>query len=508
MAYAAVVIGVVALATGLVAGARERAAASSRLIWVAGLVVAAALVFAAPLRRPVAVAPVVAVRPDAMVAEGGAPPPAAAGLLARARQAAARADRAIAGGLRWLDARPRPVHVGLAALWGGSTLVVLAGFGWAVATLARRRRRWAAVEVDGVPVRLTDGVGPLVVGVANSEIALPPWVVALPAGARALVLAHEVEHQRGRDPLLLAVGGAAVALLAWHPAVWWLFRRLSAAIELECDARVLGRGVAARDYGMLLLDIASRARPRSLFTPWPTLGVTSHLERRVLAMTRTGSRRGAGRQVTVAVVVAGALLAVACERTLPTSAEVEAMDGAAAAKAVPLMADGGVVRYVIGDSVVSASQFRAVPAEEIASVEVRRTGAASEVRIQRRNTTRSSAPRTTVEREAPTVAVRMDSAAGTNFVRVRGRPGDTTTIRIGSTTGSDPVSDMVRWRFDGILLIDGVEQPASAMQALRSDAIERVEVVKGSAAALRFPNDPRASQGIIQITTKAGAAKR
>ena len=72
------------------------------------------------------------------------------------------------------------------------------------------------------------------------------WLLRRAPDEQRIVLAHEAEHVRARDPLLLAAGCAGVALLPWHPVSWWLLARLRLAVELDCDRRVLRRGVAPR----------------------------------------------------------------------------------------------------------------------------------------------------------------------------------------------------------------------------------------------------------------------
>jgi outer membrane receptor protein involved in Fe transport len=55
--------------------------------------------------------------------------------------------------------------------------------------------------------------------------------------------------------------------------------------------------------------------------------------------------------------------------------------------------------------------------------------------------------------------------------------------------------------FNGLLLVDGVQVSASQLAALKPDAIESVEVIKGAAAA-KLSSDPAAANGIIRVTMK------
>jgi hypothetical protein len=204
----------------------------------------------------------------------------------------------------------------LAAGWMGmSALAVLVLLG-AAAVLERRRRRWRAAEVEGVPVLLSPDTGPAVVGLFRSRIVLPEWVVReAEPGVRALLMEHEREHLRAGDPRLLALGLAAVALAPWNPAAWYGLRRLRLAIEVDCDARVLARRADVRAYGSLLLEVGRRGTGGRLLAAAFSEPV-SFLERRIRIMTSPRVRfpwlRAGGFGA-----VALALVAVACEAPGP-----------------------------------------------------------------------------------------------------------------------------------------------------------------------------------------------
>jgi TonB-dependent SusC/RagA subfamily outer membrane receptor len=168
--------------------------------------------------------------------------------------------------------------------------------------------------VHGAPVRVSGDVGPAVAGALRPQVVLPAW--ALDDPRLPVMLAHERAHVRAGDPLLLAAARAAAALLPWHPAVWWQLRRLRAAVEVDCDRRVLrARAADARAYGALLLDVAARptaALPVLAMASSPTL-----LRRRIDVIT---TRRPAHALLRAAVpaTLAAALVALACETPRPT----------------------------------------------------------------------------------------------------------------------------------------------------------------------------------------------
>jgi beta-lactamase regulating signal transducer with metallopeptidase domain len=205
----------------------------------------------------------------------------------------------------------------LAVLWiGSSTVAVLALAGMA-GSLRRRRRAWAAALVDGVPVLISADVGPAVVGLLRSRIVLPRWAVDADIGARALVLEHEQEHVRAGDPRLLAAALAAAVLTPWNPAVWWQLRRLRLAVEVDCDARVLGRRADVHAYGSVLLEVGRRTAHTRLAASAAFAEPVSTLERRIRIMTAPRVRRPILRAAGFGVLAA-ALAAAACEAPAPT----------------------------------------------------------------------------------------------------------------------------------------------------------------------------------------------
>jgi beta-lactamase regulating signal transducer with metallopeptidase domain len=77
---------------------------------------------------------------------------------------------------------------------------------------------------------------PLVAGYLRPLILLPACVVTgmTPEQLEA-VLAHELAHVRRHDYLINALQVLAETVLYYHPAVWWISRRLRHARELCCD---------------------------------------------------------------------------------------------------------------------------------------------------------------------------------------------------------------------------------------------------------------------------------
>jgi hypothetical protein len=256
--------------------------------------------------------------------------PAAARWIPRDAQPAAAAPAALTqAGVDALPGVARAaaeagVRIDLAALdgplrmgWLGSGLMALLAVGAASLLLAQRRRGWRTAEVDGVPVLLSSGTGPAVVGLFRSRIVLPAWVADADPAERALLLEHEREHLRAGDPRLLALGLLAIVLAPWNPAAWYGLRRLRLAIEIDCDARVLARRADVRAYGSLLLEVGRRA---SSGGRWVTAAAfsepASFLERRIRVMTSPRARRPLLRGAGFGAAALG-LVVAACQAPGP-----------------------------------------------------------------------------------------------------------------------------------------------------------------------------------------------
>lgn len=288
--------------------AMERVAAiwrgGQRFIWIAGLLVA--IVTPVMLAtRPQPAAPAASSSPTSLPPERVSD----VRLVARSTQGTTsvrptvteRASRALVA----LDPYAR-------VAWLVASLVWLALVGRAAMVVRRQGTRWRTLDLDGASVLVTPDLGPAVIGLARPRVIIPEWALSLDAQARALMLRHEIEHIRARDPLLLFVAAAAVALFPWNVPLRLLVRRLRLAIEIDCDRRVLRASAHEREYGLLLLTVGARQNA-SLPIAASLAARRPFLEWRIRAMTAPQPRNP--RLITSACIALALVATTAAVRT-------------------------------------------------------------------------------------------------------------------------------------------------------------------------------------------------
>jgi TonB family protein len=143
----------------------------------------------------------------------------------------------------------------------------IAGSGWllfrllaSVRSVHRRRADWSRLPTPGGAVYRDEELGPAAVGFLSPEVVLSGWVLELDEDERRMVILHEREHARVMDPAVIACGWALLVLVPWNLLLWWQFRRLRQAVELDCDLRVVRRTRDRRAYGRVLLEAARNSR--------------------------------------------------------------------------------------------------------------------------------------------------------------------------------------------------------------------------------------------------------
>lgn len=402
------------------------------------------------------------------------------------------------------------VVAGLA--WGAASLVMVAVLVASATRVRRRAARWRRERVDGVEVRVSPAAGPMVVGWVRPAVVVPEWVLAAPLSERALILAHESEHVAARDPLLLALAGLLTVLTPWNPFLWLQRRLLRARVEIDCDARVLARGVDRRGYGELLLRTAAGPRPRPAYGLF-LLNPATLLERRIRAMTEARSklRRVKG---TLAALAGAAALAAACDvagagRAAPT----EVAARRPGASKMPTSGPQAPVILIDG-KIASGDAVQQLAPERIASVSVHkgpavdagargRLGAALPERLGTAGDG-GFASRAAREREE---VLRRAVANGIVTITTRAAPidGQSGAERrkvLSTAAGGRERGVVQRRRADAtpVFMVDGRIVPADVATALDRERIASVDVIKGAAAARSY--GAAGENGVVRITTK------
>lgn len=151
---------------------------------------------------------------------------------------------------------------------------------------------------------------PLIVGWLRPTLLVP---VSLMTGLTPeqwdAVLAHELAHIRRRDYAMNLLQIAIETLLFYHPATWWLSRRVRAEREHCCDdvaTEVCGNRIALAEALTAIELQRSGAGPRVAVAASgsPRDGSTLHRVRRILNLAEPAERRSSAWIIGVAVLLA------------------------------------------------------------------------------------------------------------------------------------------------------------------------------------------------------------
>jgi beta-lactamase regulating signal transducer with metallopeptidase domain len=206
----------------------------------------------------------------------------------------------------------------------------------------RRRVRVLRSSLAGVP---------MVLGAFRPAVLVPvALATGLPPQQWEAILAHELAHIRRYDFLMNLVQVVVETLLFYHPALWWLSRRVRIERELCCDdVAALYCGTPTILAEALVAIETSRAASRLAVAAVGSIGrhSTLHRVRRLLGVSEPGRRRGttwlAGVVVLLVVVFGWALGRVSLGPGELTAEEVAASnDSASEDKAVvaPVASEG------------------------------------------------------------------------------------------------------------------------------------------------------------------------
>ncbi|MBZ5650010.1 MAG: M56 family metallopeptidase [Acidobacteriia bacterium] len=101
---------------------------------------------------------------------------------------------------------------------------------------------------------------PTAIGFMKPLVVIPSWTMReLSIAELNTILLHELAHLRRRDDWTNLVQKILGALLFFHPAVWWIEKKLALEREMACDDLVLARTTSPRAYAECLVSLAEKS---------------------------------------------------------------------------------------------------------------------------------------------------------------------------------------------------------------------------------------------------------
>ena len=116
-------------------------------------------------------------------------------------------------------------------------------------------------KVRAVGICVSDQVRiPTAVGLFQPLVVIPSWALEeLSADELNSVLIHELEHLRRWDDWTNLAQKILAALFFFHPAVWWMDRKLALEREMACDEAVLAQTRDRQGYAACLVRVAEKS---------------------------------------------------------------------------------------------------------------------------------------------------------------------------------------------------------------------------------------------------------
>lgn len=136
---------------------------------------------------------------------------------------------------------------------------------------------------------------PAAIGFFKPMIVLPAWALGeLPPDELKIILLHELAHLRRWDDWTNLLQKIVRAVFPFHPAVFWIERRLSLEREMACDDQVLAETANPHSYAKCLIALLERSFARR---KWAMVQAAVHRAReaslrlaRILDATRPETR--------------------------------------------------------------------------------------------------------------------------------------------------------------------------------------------------------------------------
>ncbi len=142
------------------------------------------------------------------------------------------------------------------------------------------------------PVRLLESAlvqAPAAIGWLKPVILLPACALSgLTPDQLRMILAHELAHIRRYDYLVNLLQTVIETLLFYHPAVWWISRRIRAERENCCDDIAVAAGGRPLDYARALTELESLRGPSPSLVAAASGGSLLERIRRILNLPSAG----------------------------------------------------------------------------------------------------------------------------------------------------------------------------------------------------------------------------
>jgi bla regulator protein blaR1 len=140
----------------------------------------------------------------------------------------------------------------------------------------RQRRRATLVLSDSVATAAVLGWGAPMIAVA------PSLVRTLDADELDRVLIHEWAHVQRRDDVVNILQIVVRIVAGWHPALWWIDRRLRIEREIACDEITVAVTGSAKAYAQCLMKLSSLRGTSPAMRTAPAVFTPAGLRARVI----------------------------------------------------------------------------------------------------------------------------------------------------------------------------------------------------------------------------------
>jgi beta-lactamase regulating signal transducer with metallopeptidase domain len=176
---------------------------------------------------------------------------------------------------------PSSWAVAIFVVWAAVAAVAMTRLVAGLASVRRLRRQCLAIAPSKLPPTLRQTLAaprltrslticrssavtvPTAIGFFKPAIVIPEWVLReLSPDELKIILLHECAHLERRDDWTNLVQKIVRAIFFFHPAIWWIEKRLSLEREMACDDLVLAATANSRAYAQCLLALAEKSALR------------------------------------------------------------------------------------------------------------------------------------------------------------------------------------------------------------------------------------------------------